>query len=101
MPVVIDRVAYYSSGEVAASLNIHRLTLLRWIKEGKIPEVRRDRLGRRLFAEGDIELIKKFAFEVTRPERPASQLPLPLPQRKPKREPGEVSRPLGRRSKRR
>lgn len=95
--MVRDGVAYYSSGEVAAKLSVHRLTLLRWIKEGKVPEVRRDRLGRRLFTEGDIDLIKKLAFEVTPPALPASQLLLPLPQRKPR----GVSRPLGRRSKRR
>lgn len=94
MPVVIDGVVYYSSGEAAARLRRHRLTLLRWIREGKIPEVRRDRLGRRLFTEGDIDLIKKFAAAVTQPKRPSLQLPLPLSRDQSRRQPGKRSRPV-------
>ena len=47
--------------EVARRLGIHKSTLLRWIRLGKVPDVRRDRNGWRIFGEKDIEVIAHYA----------------------------------------
>ena len=45
--------------EVAKTLGIHRDTLKRWIKEGKIPDARRNsRNSYRMFTQDDVNKIK-------------------------------------------
>lgn len=45
--------------EVAKTLGIHRDTLKRWIKEGKIPDARRNsRNSYRMFTQDDVDKIK-------------------------------------------
>ena len=56
--------------EVASRLGIHKSTLLRWIKLGKIPDVRRDRNGWRVFTEKDIEVIARYARSEAPPPPP-------------------------------
>jgi MerR HTH family regulatory protein len=61
MPKLIRGKLFYSAGEVAALAGIHRLTLLRWLREGKLVEVDRDRNGWRLFSEEIAQQIAEFA----------------------------------------
>jgi excisionase family DNA binding protein len=49
----------YSTEEAAEKLGISKSTILRWLKQGRIEEVRRDRNGWRVFTAADIETIKK------------------------------------------
>ena len=50
-----------STAQVAAKAGIHRDTLLRWLREGSVPEPRRDRRGWRVFTPTDVELVVEFA----------------------------------------
>lgn len=51
----------YSTEQAAEAAGISKSTLLRWIKHGVVPEVRRDRNNWRVFTRKDIQLIKKVA----------------------------------------
>lgn len=48
----------YSTEAAAAELGISKSTLLRWIKEKRIKDVRRDRNNWRVFSERDVQLIR-------------------------------------------
>lgn len=50
-----------STADVAARAGVHRDTLLRWLREGVIPEPRRDRNGWRTFTTHEAERIVNFA----------------------------------------
>jgi site-specific DNA-methyltransferase (cytosine-N4-specific) len=50
-----------STAEVAARAGVHRDTLLRWLREGVIPEPHRDRKGWRTFTANEAERIVHFA----------------------------------------
>lgn len=49
----------YSTEKAAEKLGISKSTLLRWLRQGRIEEVRRDRNGWRVFTAADILAIKK------------------------------------------
>jgi len=51
----------YSTSDVAKRAGVHRDTLLRWLREGAVPEPRRDRRGWRVFSEGEAAFIEGFA----------------------------------------
>jgi len=51
----------YSTAEVATRIGVHRDTLLRWLRGGKISEPRRDRHGWRAFTEDEVQRIEQFA----------------------------------------
>lgn len=50
-----------STAQVAARAGVHRDTLLRWLREGSVPEPRRDRRGWRVFTLADVEVVVEFA----------------------------------------
>jgi len=50
-----------STADVAAQAGVHRDTLLRWLREGVIPEPRRDRKGWRTFTTHEADRIAHFA----------------------------------------
>ena len=59
-------------GEVVAEVaGIHRLTLLRWIRSGKMPDVSRDRNGWRIFSEAEAEAVVAYATSVNARTSPA------------------------------
>jgi excisionase family DNA binding protein len=62
MPRLLSGIPYYTVSEVAKAVNVHRITLLRWIGAGKVPDGRRDRNGWRLFSAEQLERIKDFAL---------------------------------------
>jgi len=48
-----------STDEAAKELGLSKSTLLRWFREGRIPDVKRDRNNWRVFTTADIERIRK------------------------------------------
>jgi len=52
---------FFTASEVAKMAGVHRLTLLRWIREGKLVDVQRDRNGWRLFSTDVAQQIVDYA----------------------------------------
>jgi excisionase family DNA binding protein len=67
MPKAIEGIEYYSTSEVAESVGVHRLTHLRWIREGRIQDATRDRNGWRIFSPDAVAEIKTYAFSLGGP----------------------------------
>lgn len=61
MPRRPDKITYYRTNEAAEAVGVSRQTLLRWFREKRVGDVKRDRNGWRLFTEGDIARLKKWA----------------------------------------
>lgn len=51
----------FSTAEVAERVGVHRDTLLRWLREGRVAEPGRDRNGWRTFTSDDVGSIERFA----------------------------------------
>ena len=54
-------------GEASREVGVHPDTLKRWMKEGKIPEVKRDRNGWFIFERRDVNRAKAFANKTIPP----------------------------------
>jgi len=52
---------FLTTHEVAARAGVHKLTLIRWMKQGVVAEPRRDWRGWRVFDEAQAEAIEAFA----------------------------------------
>lgn len=63
MPARFGEKTYYRTNEAAEAVGVSRQTLLRWFREKRIGDVKRDRNGWRLFTEGDIARLKEWAVE--------------------------------------
>ncbi len=50
-----------STAQAAELVGVHRDTLLRWLREGRVPEPSRDAHGWRVFDPADIERLKDYA----------------------------------------
>lgn len=50
----------YSTQEVADLIEVHKNTVLNWIRSGKVPDVRRDWKGYRVWNVDDIERMIEF-----------------------------------------
>jgi hypothetical protein len=68
---------FYKSSEVARLAGVHRLTLLRWIREGRLVDVARDRNGWRVFSEQEAAAIIDFAKSVDVRTSPNQRLLFP------------------------
>jgi hypothetical protein len=82
MPKSINGRRYFSASEVAQMAGVHRLTLLRWIREGRMADVSRDRNGWRMFSEADAAQIADYASSLNERTSPAQTLlfhNLPVP----------------------
>jgi excisionase family DNA binding protein len=77
MPKVINGRSFYTTSEVAKMADIHRLTLLRWIREGKLADVHRDRNGWRLFSEESSYRVAEFAKGINSRSSPNQGLLFP------------------------
>jgi site-specific DNA-methyltransferase (cytosine-N4-specific) len=56
--------SFYRTHQVAEMAGVHRDTLLRWFREGKIPETKRDRNNWRIFTPKEAEFIVNFASRI-------------------------------------
>jgi phage regulator Rha-like protein len=74
MPRDVNGQKYFNSSEVANLAGIHRLTLLRWIRERKMPDVSRDRNGWRIFTEAETAQVVAYATSVNDRTSPAQTL---------------------------
>jgi hypothetical protein len=73
MPVVIDGKTLYRIGEALAACPVSRATYFRWLKERRIADTQyRDRNGRRMFTESELEDLKHQAQKLV--ETPQSRL---------------------------
>lgn len=61
---------YYTTKDVLKKVRISRNTLFLWFKHNKIPEVRRDRNGHRIFTKEDIEKILNYKNRFIPPINP-------------------------------
>jgi len=59
---------YYTTKDVLKKAGISRSTLFLWLWNKKIPEVKRDRNGHRIFSKSDIDKILKFKNKVVAPQ---------------------------------
>jgi site-specific DNA-methyltransferase (cytosine-N4-specific) len=50
-----------TTAQVAERVGVHRDTLLRWLREGRLPEPGRDRHGWRLFTDADFASVERYA----------------------------------------
>ena len=68
MPIEINKNLYYTTAEICEKTSISRATLSRWLKQGVLKELHKDRRGWRLFTEDDLEKIKteRVRIEVAR-----------------------------------
>ena len=60
---------FYTTQDVLNKVGITRPTLYKWLKEGKIPEVMRDRNNFRLFTKESIEKIMIYKNMVKPPSK--------------------------------
>ena len=58
MPIEINGNTYYTTLETCRRSGISRATLSRWLKQGMLRELRKDRRGWRLFTEADLQKLK-------------------------------------------
>lgn len=61
---------YFQTKEVSKIAGVHRDTLLRWLREGKIPEPERNRNNWRIFTQADLDNIIAFTGQVKEPQKP-------------------------------
>ncbi|MBM3246774.1 MAG: MerR family transcriptional regulator [Candidatus Omnitrophica bacterium] len=59
---------FFSTKEALKKIGISRNTLFLWFKHRKIPEVRRDRNGHRIFTDRDIRTILSYKNKLLPPK---------------------------------
>jgi len=64
MPLEIDGQTYYRTSEVCKKTGISRATLFRWLRQGIIKQLHKDRRGWRLFTEDDLIRIRSEATKI-------------------------------------
>ena len=64
MPVEIGGRIYYRTSEACREIGISRATLFRWLREGVIEELHKDRRGWRMFTEEDLGKIRAEAKQI-------------------------------------
>ena len=73
MPLVIDGKKLYRIGEALAAAPVSRATYFRWLKQRRVPDTQyRDRNGRRLFTDAELEVLKHEAQRLV--EAPQTRL---------------------------
>jgi excisionase family DNA binding protein len=61
MPLELNGQIYYRTSEVCRQIGISRATLLRWLSQGMLLKLLRDRRGWRLFTETDLDILSAEA----------------------------------------
>ncbi|MCU0665656.1 MAG: MerR family transcriptional regulator [Candidatus Omnitrophica bacterium] len=59
---------YYTTKDVLKKVGISRTTLFLWLWNKKVPDVKRNRNGHRVFTEIDIQRILNYKNKLTLPE---------------------------------
>lgn len=58
---------FYTTKDVLKKVGISRNTLFLWFRNNKIPEIKRDRNGHRIFTKKDIETILNYKNKLIPP----------------------------------
>ena len=58
MPIEVNGELYYTTMETCQKTGISRATLSRWLRQGVLKELHKDRRGWRLFTEDDLNNLK-------------------------------------------
>jgi len=58
MPTEINGEVYYTTSEVCEEAGISRPTLFRWLRQGMLEQMRKNRRGWRVFTEDELNKIK-------------------------------------------
>jgi excisionase family DNA binding protein len=61
MTLELNGQIYYRTSEVCRQIGISRATLLRWLSQGMLLKLLRDRRGWRLFTETDLDILSAEA----------------------------------------
>jgi excisionase family DNA binding protein len=64
MPIEMNGKRYWTASEVCQKVAISRPTLYRWLKNGILAKLHRDRKGWRMFTEEDVKRIRLEANKV-------------------------------------
>ena len=59
---------YFTTKDVLKKVGISRNTLFLWFRHGKIPEVKRNRNGHRMFSKNDIVTILDYKNRLVLPQ---------------------------------
>lgn len=65
---------FYTTKYVLDKVGITRLTLYKWLKNGRIPEVARDRNNNRLFSMKNIDKILEYKNLIKKPTSSSNQI---------------------------
>lgn len=69
MPIRFQDRPLFSIGEALARAGLSRSTYFRWVRSGRIPDTQfKDRNGRRVFTEEEIDLLNNVANQVRETE---------------------------------
>jgi predicted DNA-binding transcriptional regulator AlpA len=61
VPIVIERVEYFTAVDVQRDLGVARQTLWRWRKGGKVPQGRRYRDRHVVFTRQEVDAIREYS----------------------------------------
>jgi predicted DNA-binding transcriptional regulator AlpA len=61
MPILIDRIEYFTASDIQRDLGVARQTLWRWRKSGKIPQGRRYRDRQVVFTREEVDAIRDYS----------------------------------------
>jgi predicted DNA-binding transcriptional regulator AlpA len=61
MPILIDRVEYFTASDIQRDLGVARQTLWRWRKGRKIPQGRRYRDRQVVFTREEVDAIRDYS----------------------------------------
>ena len=64
MPLDVNGQIYYRTSEACRKTGISRATLFRWLKEGILEKLHKDRRGWRMFTEDDLNKIRAEAMKI-------------------------------------
>jgi predicted DNA-binding transcriptional regulator AlpA len=75
LPILIERIEYFTAADIQRDLGIARQTLWRWRKGGKIPQGKRYRDRQIVFTRQEVEAIRDHSNRLEPPA--AGQTPPP------------------------
>jgi hypothetical protein len=61
VPILIERVEYFTAADIQRDIGVARQTLWRWRKGGKIPQGRRYRDRQVVFTRQEVEVIREYS----------------------------------------